>query len=501
MQKKTWFSIIVCAVVAALLAGCGAVNEENKKPGNGTGVESSESKLTEDGSSEESGTETENSSEPESGSEAEKDSAQESSSQEVSDADKYMADGLAFLYPTTNGVVQLEAARRNFEEARNLGCIDANFYLGILTYLYHYPQQDNDTAKAYFEACPDNAYAQIYLGMMYLEGDAVEKDEEKALQIFDDYVAKGYAEAYYGKACYAEEQKDSAAVEYCREAIKSAEQIFKSSAYNKMGYLLHDADFIENDLAAAVNYYETAISLGNVNAYNNLGYMYHHGQAVEQDYAKALELYKKGVALGSDAAANQIGWMYSYGHGVEQNYEEALVWYQRGAELGNGNCVNNLGYAYEMGWGVAADCVKALEYYIQAGELGNGYGWGNAGNIYLHGREGVEVNVEKALECYKKGAELDHLVSINQVGYIYGDLYGDFEEGLTWYLKAADAGLPVAMANIGYYYLYGLGTETDLAMAETYFTMAKDAGYEDYQACFDELAQWKYMLEGSENEY
>jgi TPR repeat protein len=54
----------------------------------------------------------------------------------------------------------------------------------------------------------------------------------------------------------------------------------------------------------------------------------------------------------------------------------------------------------------------------------------------------------EALEVWKKGAAQGDLASINNVGF-FAEARGDEAVALTWYRSAAEAGLPVAMRNLG----------------------------------------------------
>lgn len=52
------------------------------------------------------------------------------------------------------------------------------------------------------------------------------------------------------------------------------------------------------------------------------------------------------------------------------------------------------------------------------------------------------------------------------------------EEAFKYYLKAAEKGHSSAQYNVGYCYLYGIGTEKELSLALHYLNLAKDNGNE-----------------------
>jgi len=55
----------------------------------------------------------------------------------------------------------------------------------------------------------------------------------------------------------------------------------------------------------------------------------------------------------------------------------------------------------------------------------------------------------------------------------------DTRQGLEWYLRAADQGLPLAFHNLGTLYMVGApGLPSDPALAKRYFRKAKELGFE-----------------------
>ena len=65
----------------------------------------------------------------------------------------------------------------------------------------------------------------------------------------------------------------------------------------------------------------------------------------------------------------------------------------------------NLGTAYYDGKGVKKDYQKAIEYYKKAADLGDVVAYVNLGKIYYEGK-GVKQDYQKALQYYKKAADL-----------------------------------------------------------------------------------------------
>ena len=93
------------------------------------------------------------------------------------------------------------------------------------------------------------------------------------------------------------------------------------------------------------------------------------------------------------------------------------------------------------------DRVTALNYSLKAAENGNVNAMVDCGRIYFEGIFGVEQNIDKALEWYKKAGELGSSAALNNIGYIYNTM-GKHQEALIWYEKAANLGDAVSMLNI-----------------------------------------------------
>ena len=125
----------------------------------------------------------------------------------------------------------------------------------------------------------------------------------------------------------------------------------------------------------------------------------------------------------------------------------------------------------------------------------------NLGNCYANGN-GVAEDAEKAVEYYKKAADLGHVDAINELGYCCAVGYGlaeDTEKAVEYYKKAADLGkidallgvgvicenkgdfadaVPYAYLNLGKCYLEGKGLTQDLAKAEELINKAEELGVE-----------------------
>ena len=177
----------------------------------------------------------------------------------------------------------------------------------MLCDFYGYPQTDFEQAKTYYEACGDNPYAQIALGLLYYYGQGVEEDEEKAKELFQAAIDQGYVEGYCGTARVACNEEDyEKASEDTNKALEGTEQLYLADAMTTIGDLYYDGLGVEQDYAKVMEWYEKAAELNDAYAMNEIGYMYQEGLGVEQDYAKALEWFEKAAEAGNEDAEEAI---------------------------------------------------------------------------------------------------------------------------------------------------------------------------------------------------
>ena len=96
---------------------------------------------------------------------------------------------------------------------------------------------------------------------------------------------------------------------------------------------------------------------------------------------------------------------------------------------------------------------------------------------YFYGRKGENKNFAKALEFYRKAANMGSLSAMNSIGYMYGTGAGvtkNNAKALKWFRKSADQNYAEAERNLGIMYENGWGVEKDNNIAfEWYFKAAK----------------------------
>lgn len=113
----------------------------------------------------------------------------------------------------------------------------------------------------------------------------------------------------------------------------------------------------------------------------------------------------------------------------------------------------------------------------------------NMGYMYCNGI-GIKQDFDKGIEWYKKAADAGNSGAMNNIGYMYFSGEGvkqDYSKAYKWYKKAADARDSVAMSNIGYLYEHGEGVKQDYNKALEWYTKAFNEGDEDAKTNIEEI--------------
>lgn len=108
-----------------------------------------------------------------------------------------------------------------------------------------------------------SAYAQNYLGYMYLNSQGVAQDYNQAMTWFQKAANKG-----------------------------------NPSAQNNLGWMYLNSKGVAQDYNQAMTWLQKAANQGNPNAQNSLGWMYFYGKGVPQDYHQSRFWYQKAANQG-----------------------------------------------------------------------------------------------------------------------------------------------------------------------------------------------------------
>ncbi|MDR2444101.1 MAG: sel1 repeat family protein [Deltaproteobacteria bacterium] len=177
-----------------------------------------------------------------------------------------------------------------------------------------------------------------------------------------------------------------------------------------------------------------------------------------------------------------LGMLYERGYPQIRNYGKALNWYQKAAELDLAEAYFNVGVCYEFGMGTAPDFKKALDSYLLASKKGLAQADFKLASLYLNGQE-VPVDTEKGLKYLNAAADQGLTAAIKEQGalYYFGNLgtTRDLTKALEIFTKAAEAGDPEAMKNVGIMYSSGEGVGANKTIGLKWYLLAQRFGFQN----------------------
>jgi uncharacterized protein len=172
----------------------------------------------------------------------------------------------------------------------------------------------------------------------------------------------------------------------------------------------------------------------------------------------ALDHFTQAVELGHADANYFLGRFYSLGDNVSLDFDKAIYHYVQGYDMGSYKCGFQLGIMYQNGVGVAKDLETSSEYFKKTYELLLHEANNNdivsmhiMGTYYYYGFY-VQRYILKAIEWFKKAADLGYSDSQYMLGMIYETISHDdkeLENSNKYYKLAADQDHPYALFALG----------------------------------------------------
>ncbi len=176
-----------------------------------------------------------------------------------------------------------------------------------------------------------DAKAEASLGVMYLNGQGVGRNDAEALQWFRRATGQGDAQAQDG-----------------------------------LGFMYATGRGVTKDLPKAFQWFQKSAERGYAQGQYHLASCFAKGQGVPQNDAEAAKWYRKSAEQGDVESQLGLGALYADGKGVPKDAAKAVQWFLRAANQGNAPAQNILGFRYRSGDGVPADPVQAFMWFFLA---------------------------------------------------------------------------------------------------------------------------------------
>jgi len=162
---------------------------------------------------------------------------------------------------------------------------------------------------------------------------------------------------------------------------------------------------------------------GDANAQIDLAIRLRDGRGTAKNDAEALMWSHKAADAGNADAMDFVGFAYLRGAVVKRSPEVAFGYFKAAADE-SAQAAFNLGQCYFGAQGTEQDCGKALEWWKKAAEMGHGRAASTAAMAYLSG-EGVAPDAALARRLAERAAELNNpsgLVLLGELQFQAGEL-------------------------------------------------------------------------------
>ncbi|MCV2866058.1 tetratricopeptide repeat protein [Albidovulum sediminicola] len=175
----------------------------------------------------------------------------------------------------------------------------------------------------------------IELAQLYMEGNGVPLNFEKAMELLNQAAAAG-----------------------------------EVSAYIHIGRAYLQGVGGSPDYAAAWSSMERAAAAGIPEAFREMGHWYLRGLGRPENVDEGLSLLERAASMGDTKAILDLANVYSVGFVVDQRPDIAVKWLETGAAAGSLEAMHRLGLAYLLGLGVPQDEAEAQRWFRLSGSKG-----------------------------------------------------------------------------------------------------------------------------------
>jgi SEL1 protein len=299
-----------------------------------------------------------------------------------------------------------------------------------------------------------------YIGRMYLRGDGLTQNFDKARIWFERGIAHGDPQSQYGLGlmllnAYGGRENIRKAMELMRV---SSEQGY-SPAQVQMGRLYLDQGG-PDDVRIANNHFELAAQHANMEAYYHLGEMIHHGVGRERLCGQALNYYK---AVAEKAEPLLSPWADATRAYEVGDMDSAFLYFLIAAEQGYEKAQTNVAHMLDPARSklplsrffktskprssLLDNPALALIYWTRSSRQSNVDSLVKVGDYYFYGI-GTDVDVSKAVQCYS---------------------------GASDYSQSAQA-----LFNLGWMHENGIGLTQDFHLAKRHYDHALEINDEAY---------------------
>lgn len=240
--------------------------------------------------------------------------------------------------------------------------------------------------------------AQYQVGICYKDGKGVERSLDDAIKWLSLSAGQKYTEAMVALYhIYAKENNKNIAKKYLEEAVNYG----NVNAINTLAYCLyHGDDGYKQNIEKAVALLDSGVSQKSIISMRRRADIY----LKDGDVERATELLKDAGNIGDIDSMVKYAWIgfrdvKDFGKGVElKNLLE------KGAANGNIEAVYYLACIYEGGYTIPRNIDLSVRLYKKAAENGDVKSKKRLGELFLHGCDDFEIDIEQARVWYMSAA-------------------------------------------------------------------------------------------------
>ncbi|MCQ2496922.1 MAG: AAA family ATPase [Lachnospiraceae bacterium] len=333
---------------------------------------------------------------------------------------------LGFCYELGYGVEKdYVKALASYENANQKGSIDSLFYLGELYRLGLGTPINYQKAAAFLKETvkydTGNPNALISLALLYMDGNGVPHDPEKAMELLKGAQLLNSSLASYYLGLLMEKNDDnSAAANYYREALKwnnLGEEGF-DAAYH-LGLIYDCGSGVVHDDYKAIDYYKRAAEGGHVEAQLKYAEFLKDGRGCDKDIKLSEKWYLKAALSGNARAQYHIGELLENGNdeeNIKSDINAAFEWYTRSAVKGCEEATEKVEGFYSHGYNVHQDIGAALKMLRAASAKGNAGAAEELNRLIQEGVMDENSNIKQTTESSRSSMEdLDELIGMETI--------------------------------------------------------------------------------------
>lgn len=296
---------------------------------------------------------------------------------------------------------------------------------------------------------------QFLMGQIYMEGTGPKKNQALAMDYFFKSADQGNVEAQLWLGCMYMSGKGGTKNNHL--AIKWLQMAADQDdirAEGFLGCLYASGDARVRDLNKSVTLLQRAANKGLAMAQNRLGFLYWKGIHGFSDVAKAQRLFQKATNQGHIMALVNLGRIYLENNNIQERSQKLrglVTLLEKAAQRSHPEVLTLLADIYLQGISVDRDFTRALELFKRAADLGNIHAHRQLGLIYSTDKF-IPPDYDLSHAHFQKAANQGDPVAHYHLGVRSYDNH-HFPTALFHFQSAADKGFAEAQYHLGCMYL------------------------------------------------